>query len=437
MTRRVAAPKAGKPAADLVVHDLDCAVRFPKPYCGKGTPVGWEIREDDRVSIAGLDGVIVWIGPSDRLSDEVRILPDCRFVEGAGLTAVPGFVDAHTHLVYAGDRSGEFEMRIAGKSYLEIMAAGGGIMNTVETVRRIDEEELFDEASERLMEAIEWGATTVEIKSGYGLDLDTELKMLNVVKMLQAEFPIRIVPTFMGAHAIPPEFKKNPDTFVDLICREWIPQVAKYRLAEFNDVFCEKKAFDVDQTRRILLAGLEHGLKPKIHADEITVMGGVDLAVEVGAVSADHLICTDRKGIKKLAGSGVIPTLLPGTSTYLMEPHHANARAMIEAGLPVAVASDHNPGSCQFLGAGLIQTLSMLQLRMTAAEALIAGTLHAAHALDLGDETGAIEIGRRMDLALIVADSWKSIGYRAGQNQVHTVIANGIVVLTPDGFELE
>lgn len=437
MKKRISTPKTGKPAADLVVHNLDCAVRFPKPYCGKGTPVGWDIREDYNVSIAGLDGNIVWIGPSADLSEEVTILPECRFVEGEGLIAIPGFVDSHTHLVYAGDRSHEFEMRIAGKSYLEIMAAGGGIMHTVEAVRETDEEDLFNEASERLMEAIEWGVTTIEIKSGYGLDLESEIKMLHVVKMLQAEFPIRIVPTFMGAHAIPPEFKKNPDKFVDLICREWIPQIAKFQMAEFNDVFCEKNAFDVEQTRRILMTGLEHGLKPKMHADEISIIGGVDLAVEVGAVSVDHLICTEQNGIKRLAGSGVIPTLLPGTSTYLMEPHHAKAREMIKAGLPVAVASDHNPGSCQFLGAGMIQTLAMLQLRMTAGEALIAGTLHAAHALDLGDETGAIEIGRSMDLALIVADSWKSIGYRAGQNQVHTVIANGMVVLTPGGFELE
>ncbi|HOY68749.1 MAG TPA: imidazolonepropionase, partial [Candidatus Ozemobacteraceae bacterium] len=304
MKTRTAAAKAGKPAADLVVHHLDCAVRFPRPYCGKGTPVGWEIREDHHVSIAGCDGMIVWIGPSDRLSEEVTILPECRFVEGEGLTAIPGFVDSHTHLVYGGDRSQEFEMRVAGRSYLEIMAAGGGIMNTVGTVREMDEDELFDEASERLMEAIEWGATTIEIKSGYGLDLESELKQLNVIKMLQAEFPVRIVPTFMGAHAVPPEFKNKTDKFVDLICREWIPQVAKYRLAEFNDVFCEKKAFDVGQSRRILMAGLEHGLKPKIHADEITVIGGIDLAVEVGAVSADHLICTEKKGIKLLTGSG-------------------------------------------------------------------------------------------------------------------------------------
>ncbi|HNW36291.1 MAG TPA: imidazolonepropionase [Candidatus Ozemobacteraceae bacterium] len=437
MKTRARSVKSGKPAADLIVHNLDCVIRFPKPYCGKGTPVGWDIREEHHVSIAGLDGIIVWIGPSDRLSEEVTILPDCRFVEGEGLTALPGFVDSHTHLVYAGDRSDEFEMRVAGKSYLEIMAANGGIMRTVEAVREMDEEELFDEASERLMEAIEWGVTTIEIKSGYGLDLENELKMLNVVKMLQAEYPVRIVSTFMGAHAIPAQYAKKPETFVDMICREWIPQVAKYRLAEFNDAFCEKKAFTVEQTRRILMTGLEHGLKPKIHADEISVIGGVDLAVEVGAVSADHLICTEQKGIRKLVGSGVIPTLLPGTSTYLMEPHHAKAREMIKAGLPVAIASDHNPGSCQFLGAGMIQTLAMLQLRMTAGEALIAGTLHAAHALDLGDEIGAIEIGRRMDLALIVADSWRSVGYRAGQNQVHTVIANGTVIMTPDGFELE
>jgi len=414
--------------ADLVVHGLASAAIFPHPYRGKGTMPGWDVEEWRNVSIASWNGTIAWIGPASEVSKSVNITEETYFLNGQGLTAIPGFVDSHTHLVYAGDRSEEFEMRVKGRSYLEILEAGGGILRTVEAVRASSEDELFDLSAARLWQAIEWGTTTIEVKSGYGLDLQNELKMLRVIRQLEEELPITVIPTFMGAHAVPHQYKKNPDKFVDEICDKWIPEVAKSNLAIFNDVFTESKAFDVAQSRRILKTGKKYGLLPKIHADEITCIGAIDLAVEMKAVSADHLLVTGNDGIRKLVGSGVIPTVLPGTSTFLMEKHHARVREMIEAGLPIAIASDHNPGSCQFLGAGLIQTLAMLQLKMSAAEALIAGTLHAAHALNLGKLTGAIEVGRRMDLALIEAPSYKNIGYHAGTNLVHTVIAKGIPI---------
>lgn len=415
--------------ADILIHSLASAVLFPRPYKGTGTPVGWDIEERRDVSIAGCEGRIVWVGPAQHVCDHVNLQAGAELINAQGLTAVPGFVDAHTHLVYAGDRSNEFEMRVQGRPYLDILAAGGGILKTVESVRRLSEEQLFHEAAARAWKAIAWGVTTLEIKSGYGLDLESELKTLRVVRRLNEALPINVIATFMGAHAVPKEAKDNPDAFVDRICNEWIPVVAKEGLAQFNDVFTENKAFSVEQSRRILQAGVKHGLKPKIHADEINVLGGVDLAVEVGAVSADHLLKTGATGIARLAGSGVIPVLLPGTSTYLMESHHANARSMIAAGLPVAVASDFNPGSCQFYAAGLIQSLAMLQLKMSASEALIAGTLHGAFAVGLGAETGAIEVGRRMDLALVRAESFREIGYRAGENLVETVIAGGVPIL--------
>ncbi|NLI77741.1 MAG: imidazolonepropionase [Candidatus Riflebacteria bacterium] len=414
-----------KPVADVVLHNLAAATLFPRPYRGKGTPVGWEVEERPAWSIAGKDGAIVWMGPAARLGAEVDLAADCVFVNGAGLVAVPGFVDSHTHLVYAGDRSDEFEMRVQGRPYLDILAAGGGILRSVEAVRQGSEEELYQEAAQRLVEALAWGTTTIEIKTGYGLDLPTELKMLRVIDRLRREMPVRIVATFMGAHAVPAARKADPDGFTDEICRDWIPEVAKTGLAAFNDVFTENKAFSVAQSRKILEAGVAHGLRPKIHADEINVLGGVDLAVEVGAVSADHLLMTGPEGIAKLAGSGVIPTVLPGTSTYLMEKHHAPARAMIEAGLPLAIASDHNPGSCQFLGAGLIQSLAMLQLRLSAGEALVAGTLHAAHALGQGDRLGALEVGRQFDAVLLDATSYRQVGYRVGQNLVRNVLIGG------------
>jgi imidazolonepropionase len=411
--------------ADVVIHHLDSLVTYSKPYRGRGTPVGWDVEERHGWSIAGCDGQIVWLGPSAELGARIDITPATHFVNGHGLLAVPGFVDSHTHLVYAGDRSDEFEMRVQGRPYLDILAAGGGILRTTSAIRETELETLVEISAARVEEAMAWGATTIEIKSGYGLDLDNEWKMLQVVARLQDLYPIRFVSTFMGAHAIPADRRSDPDGFVAEICEHWIPRVAGEGLAEFNDVFCEQKAFSVEQSRRVLEAGLRHGLRPKIHADEVNVLGGVDLAVELGAVSADHLLMTRPEGIARLAGSGVIPTVLPGTSTYLMESHHAPARAMIAAGLPVAIASDHNPGSCQFLGAGLVQSLAMLQLRMSAAEALIAGTLHAAHALGLGERIGAIEVGRAMDLALLDCSSYRQIGYRVGHNALRQLIVAG------------
>ena len=417
--------EAVRPVADFIIHNLNSAVIYPKPYRGKGTPVGWEVEEKKNISIASNQGIITWIGPAQNLSAEVDIQSDARFYNGEGLVATPGFVDSHTHLVYAGDRSDEFEMRVQGRSYLEILGAGGGILRTTGAIRDLSVEAIFENSAERIERAMEWGATTIEIKSGYGLDLKNELKMLQVIDQLNKEYPVRIISTFMGAHAIPADRREDPDKFVDEICNEWIPEVAKLKLAVFNDVFTEDKAFSVEQSRKVLEAGIKHGLKPKIHADEVNVLGGVDLAVELGAVSADHLLMTEDEGIAKLVGSGVIPTVLPGTSTYLMEAHHAPARKMIEAGLPLAIASDHNPGSCQFLGAGLIQSLAMLQLKMSASEALIAGTLHSAHALGLGDQIGALEVGRKMDVALFEFDTYKHIGYRVGQNGLYDLIIDG------------
>ena len=414
-----------KPLADFIVHNLDSAVIFPEPFRGGNSQVNWQTSELRRVSIAAKSGRIVWVGPAAEITSGVTIAADTRFYNGEGLLAVPGFVDSHTHLVYAGDRSDEFEMRVQGRSYLDILAAGGGILRTTNAIRNLSEAEIFAESAQRLEQVMKTGVSTIEIKTGYGLDLENEMKMLRVIDQLKSAYPVRIVSTFMGAHAIPADRRAYPDGFVDEICNVWIPEIATSGLAQFNDVFTENKAFSVAQSRRILEAGIKHGLKAKIHADEVNVLGGVDLAVELGAVSADHLLMTGDDGIRKLAGSGVIPTVLPGTSTYLMESHHAQARKMIEAGLPLAIASDHNPGSCQFLGANIIQSLAMLQLRLSASEALIAGTLHAAHALGLGNEVGAIEVGRHMDLALFKLDSFRQISYQVGQNGLFDLIIDG------------
>lgn len=419
-----------KQKADFILHNLECAVLYTNLYKGKGTKAGWNVEELKNASVASKDGKIVWVGNAAELTTNVEILPDTRFYNGEGLTALPGFVDSHTHLVYGGNRADEFEMRVQGKTYLEILEAGGGILRTTNAVREMSEGELFAESAYRLEQAMETGITAIEIKSGYGLDLENELKMLRVAAMLKEEYPVKIISTFMGAHAIPADRLSDPDKFVDEICEVWMPEVAKSGLAQFNDVFTEKKAFTVAQSRKVLEAGLKWGLKPKIHADEINVLGGIDLAVELGAVSADHLLMTNDAGIEKLINSGVIPTVLPGTSTYLMESHHAPAKKMIEAGLPVAIASDHNPGSCQFLGANMIQSLAMLQLKMSASQALIAGTAHAAYAVGLGDEIGAIEVGKSMDIALFDVKSYREIGYKVGQNFLYDLIIDGVPVYT-------
>ena len=418
-------PLEQKKEADFVLHNLDSLLIYPNSYKNKNSQVSWETVEEHNYSVASKDGVICWIGSSSELSDNVKILPECNFYNGNGLLAVPGFVDSHTHLVYAGNRSDEFEMRVQGRDYLDILAAGGGILKTTTAIRALSEEALYSITAERLEKAMETGITTIEIKSGYGLNLKNELKMLNVVKQLNEDYPIHIIPTFMGAHAIPSDKRADPDAFVDEICNEWIPEISQQGLAVFNDVFCEKSAFSVEQAKKVLEAGLQHGLKPKIHADEVNVLGALDLAIDLNAISADHLLMTEEEGIKKLVGSGVIPTVLPGTSTYLMESHHAPAKKMIEAGLPLAIASDHNPGSSQFLGANIIQSLAMLQLRMNASEAIIAGTLHAAHALDMGNEIGSIEVGKKMDIALLKCYSFKEIGYAIGQNHVIDIIVEG------------
>lgn len=416
-----------KPKADLIITNLTSVVTYPDKYMGKGTKPSWKIEEKPHSAIAAYQGVITWMGNACDIFDSVSPC-NSKLVEGYDTIAVPGFIDSHTHIVYAGNRADEFEMRVQGKTYLEIMAAGGGILNTTNLVRKLNEYDLLHETEPRVRQAISLGTTTLEMKTGYGLDLENELKMLRVIKHLANKYPIKIVPTFMGAHAIPANRLNDVDSFVDEICEEWIPAVAELGFAKFNDVFTEQKAFSVEQSRKILNAGKKYGLMPKIHADEISELGGVDLAVEVGAVSADHLLVTGEKGIEKLRGSGVIPTVLPGTSTYLMENKHAAARQMIDAGLPVAVASDHNPGSCQFLGMNLIQSLAMLNLKMSADEALIAATHHAAHALGLGDETGSLEVGKRADILLIRAKNYKEIGYRAGIDLCDTIIANGKVV---------
>ncbi|MCE5188808.1 MAG: imidazolonepropionase [Eubacteriales bacterium] len=349
--------------------------------------------------------------------------------DAGGAFATPGWVDAHTHLVFGGWRQHEIPLKLKGAGYLEILQSGGGILDTVRRTRALSEDELFSRASAFLNEQLYLGVTTAEIKSGYGLDLENELKQLRVIRRLNREHAMDVVPTCMAAHAVPPEFAGRADDYVDCVCNEILPRVAEERLAQFCDVFCETGVFSVAQSRRILETARSLGLGRKIHADEIDSLGGAQLAGEVCAVSAEHLIATSDAGICALANGGVTACLLPQTSLYLNKPY-ARAREMIAAQVPVAIASDFNPGSSPSLNLQFSATLAYLRYRMTPEEILTAVTLNAACAIGLGERIGSVEAGKQADLTLWNADGMELLCYRMGSNLVKAVVKRGTVVVS-------
>lgn len=353
---------------------------------------------------------------------------ESEIVDAGGQLVTPGLVDPHTHVVYGGSREQEFEQRLEGASYMDIMNAGGGIHATMRMTRQRSEEQLADETKRRLDSFLMHGVTTIEGKSGYGMELETELKQLRVMKRLQKEHPIDIVPTFMGAHAVPAEFKGREDEFVDLLIDEMLPVVAEEQLAEFNDVFCEKGVFTPEQSRRILEAGKRYGLVPKIHADEIEPYGGAELAAEVGAISAEHLLKASEEGIRAMAKAGTIACLLPATALYLRE-EAAKGRLMIDAGVAVAISTDCNPGSSPTTSMPLVMNLACISMRLTPAEALTAATYNAACAIRREHIIGSIEVGKQADLVLWDAKNYQEIQYFFGVNHVESVWKNGVRVV--------
>lgn len=353
--------------------------------------------------------------------------PDTRRLDARGAFATPGWVDAHTHLVFGGWRQHEIPLKLRGASYLEILQAGGGILDTVRQTRALGEDALFSRAWGFLDEQLHFGVTTTEIKSGYGLDLENERKQLRVIRRLKEEHAMDIVPTCMAAHAVPPEFAGRTDAYVDAICETILPRVAEEGLAQYCDVFCETGVFSPEQSRRVLETARALGLGLKIHADEIDAIGGAVLAGELGAVSAEHLIATDESGILALARGNVTACLLPQTSLYLNKDF-ASAREMIAHGVAVAIASDFNPGSCPSLNLQLSANLAYLRYRMTPEETLTALTLNAACAIGLGERIGSIEPGKQADLTLWNTDGMEMLCYRMGSNQVKAVIKRGKIV---------
>jgi len=353
-------------------------------------------------------------------------------INAKGKVVIPGFVDPHTHLVFAGSREDEFEMQLKGASYMEILQKGGGILKTVQHTRRASEQELIESCRKTLNIMLEHGTTTVEAKSGYGLNLKDEVKSLRVMKRLNEMQPVDIVPTFLGAHAIPREYKEQADKYVDLVIDKMIPKIANKKLAEFCDVFCEKGVFNISQSRRILLHGKKYGLKPKVHADEMTPFGGAELAAEVGAVSAEHLLFASEEGLKMMAKRGIIAVLLPAAAFTLMTSRYAEARKMISMGVPVALATDFNP-SCWVENQQFVISLACRQMRMTPAEALTAATINAAHAINREGEVGSLEPGKKADIVVLDILSYRFLGYKLGVNLVDKVIKAGKLVVDVEG----
>ncbi len=403
--------------------------RDPSPLPGpaRGPALG-ELGLIPRGAVAIAGERIAWIGPESELDSTVRLAAGARVLDAAGGTVLPGFVDPHTHIPFAGDRSDEFGMRMRGLGYLEIAAAGGGILSSVRAFRAAPSDELFARARHDLDQMLLLGTTTVECKTGYGLTTEDELRGLEVLAELERTHPVAVVPTFMGAHAVPPEYKGNTAGFVALVIEDMLPQVAEQGIARFCDVFCEPGFFSPEETRAVFTAARERGLALKLHADEFVDSGGAALAAQFGAVSADHLMAIGDAGLEALASSQTIPVLLPGTSFFLGMSRFAPGRRFVEAGLPVAIATDYNPGSSMVASMPLIVSLACLGLQLTPEEALIAATRNAAHAAGTPDR-GVLVPGARADLQIVALSGVRQLPYHIGPSHVTAVVAGGQVAV--------
>lgn len=373
---------------------------------------------------------VVSVGDVKKLNSSVVTNNRTKIYDAGGRLVTPGLIDCHSHPVFAGNRANEFEMRLKGKSYLEIAETGGGINSTVKAVRRASAKTLFNNGYKVLDEMLRCGTTTVEGKSGYGLTVKDEIKMLRVLNKLNEKHIIDVVPTFLGAHEIPEEYKDKPDQYVGLICDEMIPTIVKEKLALFCDVFCEKGVFTPKQTRAIFQTAQAFGLKLKLHADQFHSTGGAELAAEFMAVSADHLDMISDEGMHLMKKAGIIPVLLPGCVFWLKMKEVAPARRMIDSGLSVALGTDFNPGSSPVHSMSIIMSLACTDLKMTPAEALTASTINAAYAIDKGDKIGSLVPGKIADIIIWDAEDYREIPYWFGKNLVHMVFKDGNEVLS-------
>jgi imidazolonepropionase len=411
--------------ADLLIEhaDLVATCAGPAPRLGARQH---DIAPIAHATVAARDGVIVFVGPAAEATRVVTPTTDAIVINARGRTVVPGFVDPHTHLVFAGDRREELQRRLAGATYAEIAAEGGGIVKTVAATRAASEDDLVEAALPRLRSMLACGTTTCEVKSGYGLSVEAELSMLRAAKALGARQPVEIVTTFMGAHEFPPEYRDRRAEYVRLVIDEMLPAVAREGLAQWCDVFCEQGVFTPGESRAILEAGARVGLKPRIHADELALSGGSRVAVEVGAGSADHLIFVDPEAARAMAEAGVVATLLPAAAFYLKLGRFAPARMLIEQQVAVALATDINPGGGFSTSMPFVMTLACFGMGMTLEEALVGATLNAAASLDLADRVGSLEVGKQMDA--VVVDGMLSDLIRVGPQVIGQVVKRGRVV---------
>ncbi len=378
---------------------------------------GAVVIEDDKIKAVGKEEDIL-----KKINKK-----EYEVIDADGKSVMPGFIDSHTHFVFGGYREEEFSWRLRGDNYMDIMRRGGGIISTVKSTRQASLEELVESGRKRLDSMLKFGVTTVEGKSGYGLDLETEIKQLKAMKEIQKDHPIDIAVTFLGPHAVPEKYKGKEDEFIDFQIEKVLPKVVENNLAEFADIFCEEGVFDIKQSRKFLSKAKEMGLKLKLHADEIVQLGGAELAAELGAISADHLLQVSDKGIKDMAEKGVISTLLPGTAFCLKEKY-ADGRKMIDRGCAVALATDLNPGSSFTNSIPLIIALAALYMNLSPEEIVTALTINSAAAIDRVSETGSIDPGKKADILILDYPSYKFLPYHVGVNIVKTVIKDGQIV---------
>ena len=411
--------------ADFLIHNtaevLTCA--GPAPRRGHAQA---DARSIARAAVAAYEGRIVFIGFESLLSQEVELSPRATIVDAGGGAVVPGFVDPHTHVVFSGDRREELRRRLAGATYKEIAADGGGILSTVVATRAASEAQLAAATRRRLDEMLRCGTTTCEAKSGYGLTTEAELKMLRVIRTLAADHAIEIAPTFMGAHALPVEYRDRRRAYVKAVVDDMIPEVARGRLAEWCDVFCEIDVFTPEESREILTAARAAGLKLRIHADELGASGGAEVAAELRVRSADHLIFVDEDGAAALARAGVVATLLPAASFYLKLGRFAPGRMLIASGVPVAIATDVNPGGGFSPSMPFAMTLACFGMGLTFEESLVGATINAAYSLDRHDRVGSLEVGKQMDAVIVAGPAIDLI--RVGADTIRMVIKKGRVV---------
>lgn len=429
-------PEQMVPEVDLLIINAGELVTM-----AGGVRKGARMREPQVIrngALAAYQGMIYDVGTTEEVLTRVQTGPTTRIIDARSRAVIPGFVDPHTHLCFAGDRADEFAKRLQGATYTEIAAAGGGIMSTVQATRQATEPSLADLGMKRLDALALAGTTTVEIKSGYGLTTADELKMLRAVRAMARRHPLDIVPTFMGAHETPMEYREDRDAYIQLICEEMLPLVvAESRqegepLAIYCDVFTEKGVFTVEESRKILMRAKMLGMRPKVHADELSDLGGATLAAEVGAVSADHLLFASEESLAAMARAGTVAVCLPGTAFCLMNVPYANARKMIDMGCTVALASDFNPGSCPAYSMPFIITLACMHMKMDPTEALAAATINAAAAIGMETRVGSLEVGKQADAVILDAPSHRHIPYRMGQGLVSTVVKRGRM-LVEDG----